>query len=383
MIKFRDLAKQQDIIRSKILKRIDSVLDCGQYILGKEVKEFEDMLVNKTHADIAVTCGDGTSALIIALMSHNIGPNDAVFLPSFTYNATANAILCVGATPIFVDVSADDYIIDTAALEESILNIKSSSTLTPKAIIAVDLFGAPANYPVLNTLAQEHNITLISDAAQSFGATLDGNPVGSLAPITTTSFFPAKALGGYGDGGSLFAHGHSTEITEEYTRKWGSIRYQGTDERRVESMVTGFNSRLDTLQAAILIEKLNIFYEELERCAEISAIYDNSLQDIVSLPKYKDNIRNNFSYYTLCTKNRDVIHESLLSQNIPNAIYYRIPLHRMRAFETYRPKQALPVCDYLAQHVLSLPIHPYLSNDEVHKICDAVILSVKEADRIK
>ena len=383
MLRFKDLQKQYEKINTRILPKIASVLREGQYILGEEVRAFENLLVDKTGSDIAVTCGSGTDALIIALMSENIGHGDAVFLPSFTYNATANAVLLTGATPIFVDVSLNDYIIDIEELKRSILETKESRQLTLRAIIAVDIFGIPAPYPELISLAAEHNLTLIADAAQSFGATLHGKSVGSICPLTTTSFFPSKALGSYGDGGALFAYGHDSITTEKYSRMWHSIQYQGTDIHRIESTCIGLNSRLDTIQATILIEKFNIFYEELERCREISILYNERLQGIVDLPTYQEGYGSNFSYYTICTRNRDKVYESLLANKIPSAIYYKIPLHKMRAFKVDKTEKPLPVCEYLSQHIISLPIHAYLSDDDVNHIADIFIHSVQNADKIK
>ena len=365
-IAFVDLKAQQRRLRAKIEARLTAVLDHGRYVDGPEIEELEEALRMRTGAADVVAVSSGTDALVMALMAEGIGPGDAVFVPAFTYNATANAVLLAGATPVFVDVDPRTFNIDPADLEARIAETKTAAKAKPRALIAVDLFGRPADYPALGETAEAHDLNLIADAAQSFGASQNGRPVGTLAPITTTSFFPAKTLGAYGDGGAIFTD------SKEQGEIFRSLRWHGTDDARKESVRIGLNGRLDTMQAAILLTKLEIFDEELAARRTIAAHYDARLRPLLDLPARPEATESAWGLYSITVEDRERIERALADAGIPSAVYYRQPLHRMRAFARYAPENGLPISDWLSAHILSLPIHPYLTERQVEWICDTL-----------
>lgn len=374
-IAFVDLRAQQARIRAEIDARIAAVLDHGRYVDGPEIAELEEALCARTGAAAAVCVSSGTDSLIIPMLAEGIGPGDAVFIPGFTYNATANAVLLTGATPVLVDVSPEDYNIDPAHLRAQAEAVAAEGALTPRAVIPVDLFGAPADYPAIATIADEFDLFLLSDAAQSFGGALDNRAVGALAPATSTSFFPAKALGCYGDGGAIFSMDRSRADV------WRSIRWHGTDEQRQESVRMGMNGRLDTIQAAVLLAKLSIFDEEQEARRRIAEAYRERLAAFAELPRYAQGQRSGYSVFSLTVEDRDGVQERLNQMGVPTAAYYRKPLHRMAAFEVFAPEGGLPVCDRLSERILSLPVHPYLSDSQIDRICEAFVEAVGGARR--
>ncbi len=365
-IAFIDLKAQQKRIRKRVEERLAAVLDHGRYIAGPEIEELEELLAARTGAAATVTCASGTAALIIPLLARNIGHGDAVFLPAFTYNATANAVLMTGATPIFIDVDPHTFNIDIEDFENRLNAVKKEGLLRPAGVIAVDLFGAPADYTRLAALADQNDLFLFADAAQSFGASLNGVAVGNLAPATATSFFPGKALGAYGDAGAIFAQDKDEALL------WESIRWHGTDAARKTSVRVGFNGRMDTFQAAVLLEKIAIFDDELEARAMIAGIYDKRLNRLGQPQRHLDGSQSGYSYYSFCVKDRDETAAFLKARGVPTAIYYATPLHQMDAFSAYAPEGGLPVTEALASDILSLPMHPYLTPDQAHYICDAV-----------
>ena len=369
-IAFIDLPAQQKRIRPAIEKRLQAVLDHGRYIAGPEIDELEELLAERTGAKTAIACASGTAALIIPLLARGIGPGDAVFTPAFTYNATANAILLTGATPVFVDVDPATFNIDPAELVRRIAAVRAEGKLFPRAVITVDLFGSPADYQAIAAIAEQDDLFLLADAAQSFGGRIGGQHVGALAPATATSFFPGKALGAYGDAGAIFSR--STLDRE----RWASIRWHGTDDARKESVRVGFNGRMDSFQAAVLLEKLAIFDDELAARRRIAEEYDARLSGVARPQRHIKNAQSGFGYYSLCVENRDEVVATLKAHGVPTAIYYATPLHLMPAFSDYAPANGLPATEKLASEIFSLPMHPYLTPQQVEYICDVVIAAV-------
>ena len=368
-IQFIDLKAQQARIRNKIDARIKAVLDHGAYINGPELGELEETLCNFTGAADCVGVASGTDSLIIAMLGESLGAGDAVFIPTFTYNATANAVLLTGATPIFVDVTTDTFNMDVADLAMKIERVLEEGKLRPRMIIPVDLFGLPADYPRISKIAKEYNLTIMADAAQSFGGMLGNTRVGALAEISSTSFFPGKGLGAYGDAGALFTTDKAKgEI-------WRSIRWHGTDAQRKESIRVGFNGRLDSMQAAVLLEKLAIFPEELELRIKHAAQYDARLSGKVKLPSKVEGFQSSNGYYSLTVPNREVVQAALKEASIPSAVYYTQPLHEMEAFKPYAGDTPFTGADTLAEEIMSLPMHPYLTEGQIDRVCD-VVLSV-------
>lgn len=357
-IAFIDLAAQRRRIASKIDAAIARVLGHGGYISGPEVAEFERQLAAFGGAKFAVACGNGTDAIQLTLMAKVIGPGDAVLLPDFTFTATAEAVALVGATPIFVDVQADDFNIDSNRLAAA-LQVARDKGLKPRALIAVDLFGLPADYDALNIFCQANDLLLIADAAQSFGATFRGRKVGSLAPITTTSFFPAKPLGCYGDGGAILTD------DAELASVLKSLRVHGQGSDKYDNVRIGVNSRLDTLQAAILMCKLEIFPDEIERRQEVASRYSEALGNRVITPNVPSDCVSVWAQYTVRVPGgrRDEVAAKLKAAGVPTAVYYPKPLHKQTAYRHYPAGGALGVSDRLAVEVLSLPMHPYLAKD--------------------
>tara|TARA_Y100000591_G_scaffold331243_1_gene364538 strand:- start:701 stop:1831 length:1131 start_codon:yes stop_codon:yes gene_type:complete len=367
--KFIDLVTQQGRIRSNLEKAIKKVLDHGQYVMGPEVKEFEAELRTFTGSKFALTCANGTDALTLALMAWNIGPGDAVFVPAFTYVATAEAPAQLGATPFFVDVNEHDFNINIESLKQAIVDAKNLN-LRPSVIISVDLFGYPSDFDLIKKISLDENIKLLIDGAQSFGGEYKNKRVGSMGDITTTSFFPAKPLGCYGDGGAIFTG------DDELADKIDSIRLHGKGNQKYDNIRIGLNSRLDTLQAAILIEKLKIFPEELEFREKVSNIYSSKLENLnyLKVPKLQDHVKSAWAQYTLIVQNRTDIMSKLQSKDIPSVIYYPKTLDTQDGYKKFPSvSSGLDVSHYLMESVMSLPMHPYLSEEKIEEITQAII----------
>ncbi|PCJ61714.1 MAG: aminotransferase DegT [Rhodospirillaceae bacterium] len=369
-IPFIDLKAQRDRLRDKLDAAIAKVLHHGKFVLGPEVAEFETKAAEFAGARHAIACANGTDALSLALMASGIGQKDAVFVPTFTFAATAEAPALLGATPVFVDIAEDNFNLDVAQLAEAIETAKKNG-LRPAAIIAVDLFGQPADYEAIHAVAAEHGMVVIADAAQSFGATLHGKRVGTLAPITTTSFFPAKPLGCYGDGGMLFT---DDDATADILR---AIHVHGIGTAQYDYTRIGMNSRLDTLQAAILLPKLAIFQDEIETRNQVAQRYSEALSETVITPMVQGDRTSAWAQYTIRLKglNREAMSSELRAQGIPTAIYYPKPLHLQAAYDAFPRVKNLPVAERLAKEVLSLPMHPYLET----KTQDRITAAVKKA----
>ncbi len=369
-IQFIDLAAQRAYLGSRIDDAIGRVLEHGRYIMGPEVKILEAQLCDFGKAERTVSCSNGTDALLLPLLAWETGEGDAVFVPSFTFAATAEMVAFTGATPVFVDITPDTFNMDTDHLEQAIREITAAGKLTPKAVIAVDLFGQIANYPALKKLCDEHGLKLISDAAQGFGSTLDGNQAAHFADCVTTSFFPAKPLGCYGDGGAVLTNDHKlADILE-------SLRVHGKGQDKYDNVRIGMNGRLDTLQAAILIEKLAVFAEEIDKRNEVAERYNEALGPVVATPRVMPDAVSTWAQYTLKLNNRDKVQAKLKENGIPTAIYYPKPLHLQTAYKDYpQGGNGLPISEQLAYEVLSLPMHPYLDKQTQ----DYIIENVKNA----
>jgi UDP-2-acetamido-2-deoxy-ribo-hexuluronate aminotransferase len=366
-IPFTGLEQQKSRIRARIDARIAAVIDHGQFIMGPEVKQFEEELSNYCGARHSITVANGTDALQIALMTAGIGRGDAVLVPSFTYTATAEVIIVLGAEPVFVDVIEGSFNLDPADLDRALQEAKTRG-LNPKAIIGVDLFGLPADWTAINAFANAHGLLAIADAAQSFGAkAADGLSVGTMAQITTTSFFPAKPLGCYGDGGAIFVE------DEELAQEIRSIRVHGQGKAKYETVRIGVNSRLDTLQAAILLEKIAIFKEETVNRNALADRYSEALRGIVVVPEKPANTLSAWAQYTIRVPDRDAFQSRLSEQGVPTAVYYPLPMHLQPAYVRYgRGKNSLPVSEMLSQQVLSLPMNPYWTESDVDAVVEAI-----------
>ncbi len=364
-IPFLDLKAQQSRLGPALRARIDAVLAHGQYILGPEVAELEDKLAGFCGAAHCVTVSSGTDALQIAMMAEGIGRGDAVFLPAFTYTATAEVPLLLGATPVFVDVDPRSFQIDPAHLQSRIDGIRRAGKLKPRAVIGVDLFGQPADWPAINGIAKLENLFTLDDCAQSFGASLNSKRLGTFADATATSFFPSKPLGAYGDGGALFTQ------SAERAALYRSLRTHGEGTTRYEVLRIGMNGRLDTLQAAILLAKLEVFEAEIFRREEIARIYDAALADVVTIPARVPGGTNAWAVYAVLlpsSEARDAAQSALRAANIASAVYYPRPLHRQPAYAACHDGAALPVAEDLSQRIMALPIHPDLTGEQASRV---------------
>ena len=371
-VEFIDLKAQQRRLGDRIPRAIRKVLDHGQFIMGPEVRELEERLADFSGARHVVTCASGTDALLMALMAHGTGPGDAVFVPSFTFIATAEAVALLGATPVFTDVDADSFLLDVAGLDTA-LATAARNGLNPRGIIPVDLFGQPADYMEVKRFAGQHELFVIGDGAQSFGAESGGNKVGTLAEVTATSFFPAKPLGCYGDGGALFTD------DDELAGRLKSLRVHGKGADKYDNVIIGMNGRLDTIQAAILLEKLSVFPEEINLRNQVAERYGAMLGEIVDIPVVRAGCTSVWAQYTIKTDERDAVSRELRQKGIPSAVYYPRPLHRQTAYKNYPCAPDPDVSERLSSVVLSLPMHPYLEEEAQTAICTAIRQAIKGA----
>lgn len=357
-IQFIDLQAQRAYLGSKIDDAMARVLEHGRFIMGPEIKTLEANLSEFGKVERTVSCSNGTDAISLPLMAWGIGPGDAVFVPSFTFAATAEVVALTGATPVFVDILADTYNLDPAHLELAISDVKREGKFAPKAIIVVDLFGQIADYPAIKKIADTNGLKLISDAAQGYGSSLEGIQAGHWADVVTTSFFPAKPLGCYGDGGAVLTN--DTQLADIME----SLRVHGKGTDKYDNVRIGLNARLDTLQAAILIEKLNIFGEEIEKRNVIAARYAQELGGHMKVPFVMEGAVSTWAQYTLSVSDREKGQAALKEAGVPTAIYYPKPLHQQTAYKDYpQGGNGLPVSDRLASEVISLPMHPYMDEE--------------------
>ena len=378
-IPFIDLQSQRARLGQPLEDAILKVVRSGAYVMGPEIAQFETALGEFGQAPFVLSCGSGTEALQLPLMAWGIGPGDAVFCPSFTFAATAEVMPLVGASPVFVDILEDTYNLDPAALDRAIEAVKAEGRLTPKAVIAVDLFGQPADYPAIAAVARKHGLKLIADSAQGFCCTLNGQHPIHWADVATTSFFPAKPLGCYGDGGavlckdarlhdilvSLRVHGQAVKSDLE-------VKTFDHDPKYLNLRI-GMNSRMDTIQAAVLLQKLSIFADEIEARNRVAARYAAGLSDVVVTPKVIEGGVSVWAQYTIETDDRDGLIAHLKAQDIPTAVYYPIPIHRQDVYSAYPAPGGLPVTDAKAGKVMSLPMHPYLTPEDQ----DAIIAAIR------
>jgi dTDP-4-amino-4,6-dideoxygalactose transaminase len=372
---FIDLKTQQARIRPQVDKAIQGVLNHGQYIMGPEVEQLEKELAQFCGARYAISCANGTDALALGLMAKGVRPGDAIFVPSFTFSATAEVVSWMGATIVFVDSLPDTFNMDPECLAQAI-RFSEKAGFRPKGVIPVDLFGQPAEYDVLEAIAEDHNLWVMADGAQSFGAYYRERRVGSIGHLSTTSFFPAKPLGCYGDGGAIFTDDEDLMLTLK------SLRVHGQGKDKYDNVRVGMNGRLDTLQAAILIEKLKIFEDEILNRQRIADRYHKGLSERLRKPILLPHVTSVWAQYTLVLPeeiNRQHFMETLKQQGIPTFIYYAKPLHQQQAYqgELTGTGTNLPICEKLAQRVVSLPMHAYLEESVQDYIIDHVNKALK------
>jgi dTDP-4-amino-4,6-dideoxygalactose transaminase len=367
-IAFIDIAAQRQRLGARIDEAIARVTTHCQFILGPEVRALEAELAQFCGARHAVSCASGTDALVLVLMAKGIGPGDAVFCPAFTFCATAEVAALLGATPVFADVDEATFNIDPASLERAIAKAKRLG-LKPKAVIPVDLFGLPAEHDALAAIAEAENLFILDDAAQAFGATYRGRPLGTFGLATATSFFPAKPLGCYGDGGAVLTD------DDELAALLVSLRVHGHGTDKYDNVRIGLTGRLDTIQAAVLLEKLKIFPDEIAARNKAAERYSNALGNVASVPRVPDGMTSVWAQYTIRIEpgRRTDLAAALKAEGIPTAIYYTKPLHRQEAYAQFPYADGgLPVSDRLAHEVISLPMHAYLDEPTQDRVIDAV-----------
>tara|TARA_B100000427_G_scaffold317970_1_gene314627 strand:- start:17890 stop:19014 length:1125 start_codon:yes stop_codon:yes gene_type:complete len=368
-IEFINLKKQYDLLRKDIDRAIKNVLSHGKYILGPEVKEFESDLSNFLNVKHAITCANGTDALLLALMALDVKNKDAIFIPSFTFASTAEVIPYTNATPFFVDCDPDTFNMDITSLERTI-NFSRRQGFEPSVIIPVDLFGLAADYKNIKELANRENIRIIGDSAQGFGSKIHGKYSSEFCDIVTTSFFPAKPLGCYGDGGAIFTNDNN--LADDLL----SLRFHGKGKHKYENVRIGMNSRLDSIQAAVLIQKLKIFSKEILQRQEIAKTYNDNLSDIIKTPKIDSCYESVWAQYSLLaidSNEREKIMEMLARKNIPSNIYYPVPLHLQKAYKEYPlDPEGLKNSEDIAEKIFSLPMHPYLTDQEQNSIISVI-----------
>lgn len=372
-MQFRDLIAQYQALKPEIDKGIEEVIESSAFILGKPVTELEGKLAEYVGRKYCVSCASGTDALQLALMIWGIGPKDAVFTSDFTYFASAGTTSILGGTPVLVDIDLATFNMDPQALEEQIKRVLSEGKLTPKAIVPVDLFGLPANYDDILPIAEKYGLKVLEDAAQGFGGNIRGKRAGAFGDLSATSFFPAKPLGCYGDGGAVFTDDKGIDARLRSLRAQGKSPADKYDNREI-----GINSRLDTIQAAILMPKFKAFVDyELDAVNQIAKCYTDRLKDKCVTPTVPDGFLSSWAQYTILFDNkeqRDAMQANLAEQGIPSMIYYPRGLHQQEAYNWMNLDGAMYSNTVEAtQRCLSLPMHPYLKKDEVEMICKIIL----------
>jgi dTDP-4-amino-4,6-dideoxygalactose transaminase len=367
---FIDLHSQYALLKPRIDSRIQQVLDHGIFINGPEVKELESRLQEHLKVKHAIACGNGTDALVLSLMALGIKNGDAVFCPSFTFFATAEAIASCGAMPVFVDSEFDTFNICPNSLEEAVKEVQKDGKYNLKAVIAVDLFGLPANYSSINKIANRYNMKILEDAAQGFGGEFEGVRAGAFGDIAITSFFPSKPLGCYGDGGAVFTN------DDEYAETVRSLAHHGKGSNKYDNIRIGMNSRLDTIQATILLEKLQVLPNEITLREEVASHYGKNLESVVETPVIPTGYSSSWAQYTIKSPERDKIRDALAQKEIPTMIYYSKCMHQQSAFTqsegNFVAAANLVRSEKLSEEVLSLPMHPYLHEKDIETVCEAV-----------
>ena len=372
-MQFRDLKKQYQVLKEDMDKAMLEAVASGAYIMGPQVKELEKQLAEYVGVKHCLTCANGTDALTLALKARGIGPGDAVFVPDFTFFSSAEVVPLEGAEPVFVDVCEETFNLDAADLERAIQAVLAEGRLRPRVAVAVDLFGLPADYKAIRAVADKYGLLILEDGAQGFGGTIDGKRACSFGDIATTSFFPAKPVGCYGDGGAVFTD------NDEWAALIESYRVHGKGQFKYDNVRIGMNSRLDTVQAAVLQVKLKAFDEyELDDINVAADRYTERLKDIVATPVIPDGFRSSWAQYTILLRDkaqRDALQAALKAEGIPSMVYYPKPMHLQTAFAK-TPDQVggdvCPVATSLCDRVLSLPMHPYLTTEQIDMVCDAI-----------
>ena len=370
-MQFRDLKTQYNVLKDEMDKAILEVVASSAYVMGPKIKEMEAAFADYVGVKHCIACNSGTDALLLALKVWDVKAGDAVFVPSFTFFASAEVIAMQGATPVFVDVDKDTFNMDVADLERKIEQTLKNGKLSPRVIIAVDLFGLPADFKAIRKLAYKYHLYVLEDGAQGFGGRIGEQKACTFGDISTTSFFPAKPVGCYGDGGAVFTD------NDEWAKLLESYHIHGKGSDRYDNVRIGMNSRLDSIQAAILLVKLKAFKEyELVDVNNVAARYTEKLKDVVKTPVVPESFYSSWAQYTILVENKEVrakLQAALKACDIPTAIYYPIPMHRQTAFNYLNlDENRCPVSDQLADTVISLPIHPYLSESDQDMICKVV-----------
>jgi dTDP-4-amino-4,6-dideoxygalactose transaminase len=364
-MEFRDLKQQYKLHKEEIDNAIQSVLDNTNFISGSQVQQLETELAEYVGVKYCITCGNGTDALQLALMAWNIGKGDVVFVPDFTFFSSGEVVPIVGATPIFVDIDENTYNISPESLEKALKYVIENTDLTPKVVVAVDLFGQPADFNAIRAVADKYNMLILEDGAQGFGGRIGDRKACSFGDISTTSFFPAKPLGCYGDGGAVFTDNY------EWAELIKSYRVHGKGEDKYDNVRIGMNSRLDTIQAAVLSEKLKWFDEEVTLCNKVAEEYNKHLKNFVKTPFIKENMTSSWAQYTICMENaeqREIAMSALKEAGIPTAIYYRKPMHLQKAFSYDVMELDYSITENICGRCLALPMHPYMEKGEISRI---------------
>ncbi len=370
-MQFRDLKTQYTVLKDEMDKAILDVVASSAYVMGPKIKEMETAFAEYVGVKHCIACNSGTDALLLALKAWDVKPGDAVFVPSFTFFASAEVIAMQGATPVFVDVNKDTFNMDVTDLERKIEQTIKAGKLAPRVVIAVDLFGLPADFVAIRKVADKYGLYILEDGAQGFGGRIGDKEACSFGDISTTSFFPAKPVGCYGDGGAVFTD------NDEWAALMESYHIHGKGSDRYDNVRIGMNSRLDSIQAAILLVKLKAFAKyELVDVNKVAARYTEILKDVVKTPVVPEGFYSSWAQYTLQLENKDVrlgLQAALKALDIPTAIYYPIPMHRQTAFNYLNlDENRCPISDQLADTVVSLPIHPYLSESDQDLICKVI-----------
>ncbi len=371
-MQFIDLSAQQKQIRKNINNRIKKILDHGKYIMGPEVHELEERLANYVNVKYCISCSSGTDALLIPLLAMDIGPGDAVITSPFTYIATAEVIALVGATPVFCDIYDKTFNINPEKLQKA-FDLAISKNLKPKAIMPVDLFGLPARYRIIEKFALENGLKIIEDAAQGFGGRINEKKSGSFGDVSGTSFFPAKPLGCYGDGGAIFTN------NDDLASIMRSIRVHGAGKDKYENVRIGINGRLDTVQAAVLLEKIEIFDQEIVLRNNAAKYYTQNINKMFIPPYIPDKYLSSWAQYSILIPDSidriDLI-EKLKEKGIPSMVYYKIPVHLQEGYKKYGYRSGdFSISERISEKILSIPIHPYLNEDmqnEVLSVLDSM-----------
>ena len=371
-MQFRDLKKQYQVLKQDMDAALTDTAASAAFIMGKPVKELEAELAAYVGVKHCVSCANGTDALTLALKTWGIGKGDAVFVPDFTFFSSAEVVSLEGATPVFVDVDKDTFNLDAADLEEKIGETVAKGELTPKVIITVDLFGLPADYPRIRKIADTYRLLILEDGAQGFGGEISGKKACGFGDISTPSFFPAKPLGCYGDGGAVFTD------NDEWAALLDSYRVHGKGQFKYDNVRIGMNSRLDTLQAAVLKIKLKAFREyEVADINRAAARYTEKLQGKVKTPVVPEGYYSSWAQYTIrldSKEQRDALQAVLKEQGIPTMVYYPTPMHDQTAYKNLKvPVGSCPVAEQLCHTVLSLPIHPYISEEDIDSVCEGIL----------